>query len=409
MQAEAGETFDVRHGPVHLPLRVEGGVAPFELWYYRFGGARWVAAVMGEPGDGPFPLRIESACILGHVFHSAKCDCGFQLDEAMRRIARVGRGVVVYGVDQDARGLGVESHFHIYVLRQQENLDTEDVYRRLDAPLDVRDYTPVAHILRDRGVSGVRLMSNNPGRRAFLEEHGFDVEVWPIEAELDEHNISTLMLEKEDLGYAWSFRTHGDWLQPMTEAVDGHPERRRARLVEGTHRELAAYGGEGWEPARGLARAVAEAGVEPEGGAMRVVYCTDLPRRDELPLYAAMGARFVVVPFLDLPDWVKAAAAEAGVRMQDWERHNGYAQPRPQWHWRGRRDGLDVYARGDAVRVYGEADAIEAHLGRVGAKGVERGAPEWFQTTAADDAEALERAGLDHVDLGDGRCLPWPR
>src|ERR1700738_5211476 len=116
-------------GPVRLPLRIDGQELGYSLFLFQFNGERWIAAFTGNIDDGePVPLRIESACIFGHVFHSAKCDCGYQLDEALRRIAEMKRVLVIYAIDDDARGLGIDAHFQIYVLRQQENLDTEAVY-----------------------------------------------------------------------------------------------------------------------------------------------------------------------------------------------------------------------------------------------------------------------------------------
>ncbi|MFI5758512.1 hypothetical protein [Streptomyces sp. NPDC051569] len=351
-------------GPAHLPLRWENGETPFVLWHFDFGGDRWVAAYTGDLADGrPVPLRIESACVFGHVLRSAQCDCGYQLDEAMKSFARDGRGLLLYGVDQDARGLGIAAHFAIYAMRQQENLDTDAVYERLDAPVDARSYEPVAAILRHLGVSGVRLLSNNPRREAFLREHGFAVETQALEAPLDVHNMSTLMLEKEDLGYRWSFETHADWLEPLQETVAGRPGRSAAWAVVpggGTADGPLARAhddGEG-ELARRLAAALAPAkAAEPAEPAARaeptgtlVVYLTDLPRADELPLYAGLGAAVVVVPFADLPPALHAAARELGLRLVDWERRNAYRQERPQWWLTHRGAEADVYVRGTRVR-----------------------------------------------------------
>ncbi|MFD8953898.1 hypothetical protein ACFV0B_34160 [Streptomyces xanthophaeus] len=339
-------------GPAHLPLRWDGGETPFVLWHFDFGGDRWTAAYTGDIHSGdPVPLRIESACIFGHVLRSAQCDCGYQLDRAMESFARNGRGLLLYGIDQDARGLGIAAHYAIYAMRQQENLDTDAVYARLDAPVDARSYEPVVAILRHLGVPAVRLLSNNPRREAFLRDAGFDVELAPLEAPLDIHNMSTLMLEKEDLAYRWSFETHADWLEPLQDSVAGFADRSVACAAvpgggtAGTPLARADDDGD-WDLARRLAAAMPAA--VPTG--TLVVYLTDLPRADDLAVYAGLGAEAVVVPFADLPDALREAAAAAGVKLVDWERRNAYRTERPQWRLEHRAAGIDVYRRADRLR-----------------------------------------------------------
>jgi GTP cyclohydrolase II len=419
------EQPEVVHGPVSLPLRTPGRETGYELWYFSFGGQRWVAACCGPITDGaPVPLRIESACLFGHVLHSAKCDCGYQLDEALRRIAELGRGVVVYGVDQDARGLGIEAHFRIYVMRQRENLDTDAVYERLGAPVDARTYEPVAVILRHLGVQRVRLLSNNPSRKRFLEESGFAVEVEALEAPLDVHNMSTLMLEKEDLGYTWSFKTHGDWLQSLQQRVVHDPDTSAAQLVRGQERPVALYEDRGeWSCASGLA-AAADGQAAPRARDM-TVYLTDLPRVDELPVYGSLGAYFVVVPFPEIPRYLRDAEAAAGVRLQDWgRRQNRYQEPRPQWSFALAEGGRHWYVRDGAVRVVFPSStrpnaAVEAFLAvyadALAAAGdaapvvsAPRGRPLWADVRPLSDAgrDLLRQRGFRVVELP-GTAAPW--
>ncbi|MDO0925011.1 hypothetical protein QQY24_06120 [Streptomyces sp. TG1A-8] len=350
-------------GPAYLPLRWENGETPFVLWHFDFAGDRWIAAYTGDlHGTEPMPLRIESACVFGHVLRSAQCDCGYQLEEAMKSFARHGRGLLLYGVDQDARGLGIASHFAIYAMRQQENLDTQAVYARLDAPVDARSYEPVAAILRHLGVSSVRLLSNNPRREAFLRAHGFTVENEALEAPLDIHNMSTLMLEKEDLGYRWSFETHADWLEPLQRSVEGHPDRTAACAVAPGGAVAAGPLAQVREEGRwGVADRLAAALTAPTADGL-VVYLTDLPRADELPVYAGMGAAVVVVPFANLPSALRKAAHDSGIRLVDWERRNAYRQERPQWRLTYRAWGLDVYRRHETVRAVAVGGASGGHL-----------------------------------------------
>jgi GTP cyclohydrolase II len=387
-------------GPAHLPLRWEGGETPFVLWHFDFGGDRWVAAATGDLTDGePVPLRIESACVFGHVLRSAQCDCGYQLEEAMKSFARNGRGLLVYGVDQDARGLGIAAHFAIYAMRQQENLDTDAVYARLDAPVDARSYEPVGAVLRHLGVSNVLLLSNNPRRDAFLRREGFTVRTQPLEAPLDVHNMSTLMLEKEDLGYRWSFETHADWLEPLQRSVAGRPGRSAAwAVVPGSGASgtpLAAADDDGTGE---LATRLSAALPATVAAGTLVVYLTDLPRADELACYARLGATVVVVPFADLPPALREAAREYGVKLVDWERRNAYQEERPQWRLTHRTDTADVYLRDGVARF------VTPH-----ATPVDR--PE--EDAAAQAASLLrtlrEQAGLDGVRLltGGDTTVRW--
>lgn len=342
----------VMNGPAVLPLRWGTELARFTLLHFSFGADRWVAAYTGDLHSGePVPLRIESACLFGHVLRSAQCDCGYQLDTAMSEFCRAGRGLLIYGIDQDARGLGIAAHFAIYQMRQQQNLDTDEVYRRLDAPVDARSYEPVIDILAQLGVDSVRLLSNNPKREAFLRAHGIAVTTRALEAPLDVHNMSTLMLEKEDLDYHWSFGTHADWLEPLQAKVEGRPDQSRAQLVRpgavppaGLVAEALDEGD--WSLAERLAEATPTTGPTEE----LVVYLTDLPRVDELARYAQLGARVLVVPFSIIPAELRAAAGPE-LRIVDWARRNAYRYDRPQWL--PVEIGVDrhVYRRGDRIRT----------------------------------------------------------
>lgn len=338
-------------GPITLPLKVGGRVAYFTLHYYEHGGQRWASAELGPlSGSEQVPLRIESACFFGHVFHSQQCDCGFQLDEAIRRIGELGRGLVIYGIDQDARGLGIEKHFRIYDYRQNENLDTDEVYRRFHAPLDSRSYAAVAAILRFLGVSRIRLMSNNSQRLEFLRSEGFQVERDEIEAPLTPYNMATMMLEKEDLNYQWSFRTHADWLKPLQAKVADEPDLSAACLVQNNDNIVAEWQGYSWDVAQNLLSALRE-----NPGTGLVAYVSDLPRLDELERYAAAGVGFVVVPFPEVPKYLQTEGRRHGIKVQDWGRDNKYQTPRPQWQLESRTDEAHTYERG------GERRTVQVH------------------------------------------------
>jgi GTP cyclohydrolase II len=339
---------DVIQGPVHLPLRIDGQVVPYRLWLYTIGQKRWIAASTGDvAGDEPVLLRIESACVFGHILHSAKCDCGYQLDEALRRIGALGRGIIIYGVDDDARGLGIEAHFQIYVLRQQRQLDTEAVYAKLGAPVDARSYEAVAFILRDLGVRAVRLLSNNPKRKDFLISHGISVLTEPLEAPLDRHNMGTLMLEKEDLDYTWKFKTHSDWLTPLQAQIDGDIELNAAEVVDASENTVAKCFDRDWNIARRL-RDEWQPNYSSGGGF--VIYLSDFPRVDELPLYRDLGITVLVLPYAQIPEWLRAAGEIAHLIVQDWARKNKYQHPRSQWQLVGQKEGGDIYYRNGLLR-----------------------------------------------------------
>ncbi|AOK50255.1 hypothetical protein WT60_25875 [Burkholderia sp. MSMB617WGS] len=340
-------------GPVRLPLKIEDSVHYFSLHYFEFQGKRWASAALNDLSElDAVPLRIESACFFGHVMHSQQCDCGFQLDEAFRRIVQRNGGLVIYGIDQDARGLGIEKHFRIYDYRQNHHLDTDEVYKRFHAPLDSRSYEAVAAILRFLDVEKILLMSNNRARLAFLRAEGFQVERDQIEAPLTRYNMATMMLEKEDLAYQWSFKTHSEWLRPLQDKVDGHPDSFAACIVKDNQAVVAEWQGADWNVALNLL-ATHEGG---EDGNL-VIYLSDLPRLDELALYASTGARFVVVPFAVIPDYLLSEAQRQGLKLQDWERNNQYRTARPQWRLTEHGRDAHVYQRGDERRVYRAGDA----------------------------------------------------
>ncbi len=328
-------------GPIRLPLDHDGQVHMFQLHYFEVGQERWVCAQLGQiSGTERVPLRIESACFFGHVFGSRQCDCGFQLDEAFRHIARDGRGLVIYGVDQDARGLGLAAHFRIYDYRQREGLDTPEVFARLGAPLDNRSYAAVPHILRHVEAGPILLLSNNPARLAFLREAGIDVVRAPHEAALDPFNMATLMLEKEDLGYQWTFRTHGDWLRPLQAEVEGDTDRRAAALVHANETCIARWSGSDWNVAAGL---LAQA---PTGLAPVIAYLSDLPRQTNWTLcalrHSGRGGSLRRSARPADPPRRQPRAEAAGLGGE-----NRYGAPRPQWL----PDGTGLYARGGEKRA----------------------------------------------------------
>jgi 3,4-dihydroxy 2-butanone 4-phosphate synthase/GTP cyclohydrolase II len=160
-----------------------------------------VALVKGDIGDGEnVMVRVHSRCLTGDVFHSARCDCGPQLDRAMEKIAAEGRGVLLY-LNQEGRGIGLANKIRAYEL-QDQGLDTVEANERLGFKADQRDYGIGVQILRDLGVRSMRLLSNNPRKLVGLEGYGLSVTEWiPLEIPASEHTRRYLMTKKVKLGH----------------------------------------------------------------------------------------------------------------------------------------------------------------------------------------------------------------
>jgi 3,4-dihydroxy 2-butanone 4-phosphate synthase/GTP cyclohydrolase II len=162
------------------------------------------ALVCGDIADGKDVLvRVHSQCLTGDVFHSARCDCGAQLDAAMRRIAEEGRGVLLY-LNQEGRGIGLANKIRAYEL-QDEGFDTVEANERLGFQADQRDYGMGVQILRELGVRSMRLMSNNPRKLVGIEGYGLSISEWlPIEIPASESTRRYLKTKKEKLGHKLS-------------------------------------------------------------------------------------------------------------------------------------------------------------------------------------------------------------
>jgi 3,4-dihydroxy 2-butanone 4-phosphate synthase / GTP cyclohydrolase II len=161
-----------------------------------------VAMVLGEVGDGRNILvRVHSECLTGDVFHSLRCDCGTQLDDALGKIGAAGRGVVLYIRGHEGRAIGLTHKLRAYEL-QDEGADTVEANQALGFEPDPRDYGIGAQILYELGVRSMRLLTNNPTKRAGLEGYGLSiVERVPLETTPTEHNIAYLRAKREKLGH----------------------------------------------------------------------------------------------------------------------------------------------------------------------------------------------------------------
>jgi 3,4-dihydroxy 2-butanone 4-phosphate synthase / GTP cyclohydrolase II len=186
--------------------RIQTPVGEFEAIAYRseVDPYEHVALVRGDvAGDDPVIVRIHSQCLTGDVFGSLRCDCGDQLQEAFIQIAREGRGVLIY-LRQEGRGIGLGNKIRAYAL-QDKGRDTVQANLDLGFKEDLRDYGIAAQMLREIGVSKVRLLTNNPRKIAGLARYGIQVlERIALESTPHDDNIEYLRTKREKLGHFFS-------------------------------------------------------------------------------------------------------------------------------------------------------------------------------------------------------------
>ena len=193
---EKGET-------VHLPTKF--GDFMITTFQQKSNGLEHVALTKGNwEKDEPILVRVHSSCATGDIFGSLRCECGEQLEEALKRIEKEGKGVLIY-MNQEGRGIGLMNKIKAYKL-QEEGLDTVDANIHLGFQADERDYGVGAHILRELGVSKMKLMTNNPTKRIGLESYGLEiVENISIEIQPNRYNLRYIKTKKERMGHNISF------------------------------------------------------------------------------------------------------------------------------------------------------------------------------------------------------------
>lgn len=187
-----------------VEARVPTAHGDFQAMGYRslVDDRQHIALVKGEIGDGEGVLtRVHSECLTGDVFGSLRCDCGEQLDYALELVAREGRGVVLYIRGHEGRGIGLLHKLAAYRL-QDEGLDTVDANVNLGLPIDSRDYGVGSQILYDLGVRSMRLLTNNPVKRAAIEGYGLSIqERIPLQLPANDENRSYLRAKASRLGH----------------------------------------------------------------------------------------------------------------------------------------------------------------------------------------------------------------
>ncbi len=188
-------------------VRLPTTLGKFELHCYRSDIDDYIhlALCIGgiKPGvtqEQPVLVRVHSECLTGDIFHSVRCDCGEQLEKAQQMIAEEGCGVLLY-MRQEGRGIGLEDKLHAYNL-QDDGMDTVEANEKLGYQPDGRDYGIGAQILRDLGLSRIRLLTNNPRKYAALSGYGIEiVERVPIEVSPRETNMKYLKTKTARLGH----------------------------------------------------------------------------------------------------------------------------------------------------------------------------------------------------------------
>jgi 3,4-dihydroxy 2-butanone 4-phosphate synthase/GTP cyclohydrolase II len=161
-----------------------------------------LALVKGEwEEDEPVLVRVHSSCVTGDIFGSCRCDCGPQLHKAMEMIEAEGKGAIIY-MNQEGRGIGLINKLHAYNL-QENGFDTVDANLQLGFKMDQRDYGVGAQILRSLGITKMRLLSNNPSKRAGLIGYGIEiVENIPIEIASNQYNEQYLITKRDRMGHS---------------------------------------------------------------------------------------------------------------------------------------------------------------------------------------------------------------
>ena len=191
------DTLVERVAETRLPTR-HGEFTAFGFRMYD--GSEHLALVHGTP-RGDVLTRVHSECLTGDVFGSQRCDCGPQLDESLRRVVEAGSGVVVYLRGQEGRGIGLLAKLQAYAL-QDAGRDTVDANLDLGLPADARSYVAASQMLRDLGITRVRLLTNNPEKIGELEDYGITVaERIALAPHPTLHNLAYLRTKRDRMGH----------------------------------------------------------------------------------------------------------------------------------------------------------------------------------------------------------------
>jgi len=187
---------------VEVDLPTQFGDVKLIAYTQKNTGEQHLALVKGEfNSDEPVLVRVHSSCMTGDIFGSCRCECGPQLQAAMKTIEEAGKGVIIY-MNQESRGIGLLNKLKAYKL-QEQGYDTVDANVKLGFKMDERDYGVGAQIIRDLGVRKLKLMTNNPTKRAGLIGYGLEiVENVPIIIQANIHNQKYLDTKRDKMGHS---------------------------------------------------------------------------------------------------------------------------------------------------------------------------------------------------------------
>ena len=182
-------------------LPTDYGDFMLHLYQDKFENKQHIALTHGKvQNSGPTLVRVHSECVTGDIFSSKRCDCGAQLDYAMKKIVEVGCGIIIY-LKQEGRGIGLKHKIKAYKL-QDEGLDTVEANEKLGFPPDMRDYGTGAQILKDLGITKLNVMTNNPKKLVGLEGHGLEIsERIKIKMPTEPENEKYLSTKAKKLGH----------------------------------------------------------------------------------------------------------------------------------------------------------------------------------------------------------------
>jgi 3,4-dihydroxy 2-butanone 4-phosphate synthase/GTP cyclohydrolase II len=202
------DSIIIRGSEVHLPTKFgDFNLIPF---IQKSNGMEHVALVKGSwTENDPVLVRVHSSCVTGDIFGSYRCDCGVQLHEAMRMVQKEGRGVIIY-LNQEGRGIGLYNKVRAYKL-QEQGRDTVEANIELGFREDERDYGVGAGMMHSLGIRKIRLITNNPVKRAGLEGYGMKiVETISLEVPANEHNKFYLQTKRDKMGHFLNIARYED-------------------------------------------------------------------------------------------------------------------------------------------------------------------------------------------------------
>ena len=204
-----GRVYELGEVPADAELPTEHGEFRIRVFHEEESGLDHVALLLGDmTGPDPVLVRVHSECLTGDAFSSLRCDCGPQLEAAMRLIQEVGWGCLVY-LRQEGRGIGLHAKIQAYNL-QDRGADTLEANLMLGHPADARDYGIASEILGSVGVENVNLMTNNPDKVDQLSEYGINVvERMPLVAGVGDENVDYLSTKAKRMGHKISEESLG--------------------------------------------------------------------------------------------------------------------------------------------------------------------------------------------------------